>query len=127
MEHGIEIIAAVCLIVTGMSHVVRPRAWVDFFVALRERGEAGVLVVALLHVPLGVFIVAFHNRWSGIGAVVTVLGYAWLLKATLYFTFPQVGLMSLGRVSVERAHYFVIAGWLSIGLGALVAYSLLVG
>ena len=125
MERGIEIIAAICLIVTGASHGARPRAWVDFFIRLREQGEAGVLANALLHLPLAVLVIAFHNRWRGIPAVVTVLGYAWMLKATLYFTFPQVGLISLGRVSVDRAYYFVIAGWVLIGLGALVAYSLL--
>ena len=125
MERGIEIIAAVCLIVTGLSHVMRPRAWVEFFTFLRERGEAGVLAVALLHLPLAALVIAFHNRWAGIPAVVTVLGYAWMLKATLHFTFPRVGLMSLGRVSVERMHHFVVAGWALIGLGLLVAYSLL--
>jgi len=123
MERGIEIMTAVCLLVTGLSHVLRPRGWVDFFVMLRERREAGVIATGLLHLPLAVLIVAFHHRWTGVPAVVTVLGYAWLLKATLYLTFPRVGLMSLGRVSVKRSHEFVVAGWVLIGVGALVAYS----
>ena len=112
-----------------MSDPVRDR-WAAGEVALNAWSTLGGASAASVLAAAGfwgVFIVAFHNRWSGIPAVVTVLGYAWLLKAALYLTFPQVGLMSLGRVSVERAHYFVIAGCLSIGLGALVAYSLLFG
>ena len=43
MERAIQIFAIINFAVIGISHVVRPRVWVDFFVYLRERGEAGGL------------------------------------------------------------------------------------
>jgi hypothetical protein len=124
MERGIDILVKISLLVIGFSHVLQPRAWVEFFTMLREKGHAGVLAVAMLHLPIALLIVAFHPSWRGVPAIVTFLGYAWTLKATLYFTFPRVGLRSLGFVSVERAWHFVIGGWLLIGLGAVMSYSL---
>ena len=62
MERAVQIYAIINLTVIGISHVVRPRVWVDFFVFLRERGEAGVFAVALLNLIFGSIIVAFHNR-----------------------------------------------------------------
>lgn len=40
----------------------------------------------------------------------TVLGWANVLQGTLYFLFPAIGMKSTGRVRMERAHEFVIAG-----------------
>jgi hypothetical protein len=119
---SIEIAAIICMLVVGLSHVVQPRAWVDLFIDLRQRGQAGVMLVGLLHLPLAVLIVAFHNLWTGIPAVLTVLGYAWVLKATLYLARPRVGLIGLGLVSRERAHHFVYGGSVLIGLAVLLAY-----
>ena len=90
MEHALQIYAIINLTLIGMSHVVRPRAWVDFFVFLRERGEAGVFAVAILNLIFGSIIVAFHNVWSGIPLVLTVVGWTSVIKALLYFTFPAV-------------------------------------
>jgi hypothetical protein len=61
MERAVQIYAIVNFVVIGVSHVLRPRAWADFFVILRERGEAGVFAVALLNLVFGSIIVAFHT------------------------------------------------------------------
>src|SRR3954467_3715120 len=92
MEHAVQIYAIINLTVIGISHVVRPRVWVDFFVVLRDRGEAGVFAVALFKLIFGSIIVAFHNVWSGIPLVLTALGWANVIKALLYLTFPVIGL-----------------------------------
>lgn len=122
-ETAIERFTVLSYFVIGLSHILQPRAWVQFFLNLREKGEAGIFVVAFLHLPLGLLIVSFHNVWTGIPAVVTVVGWANVRKGTLYFLFPAIGMKSLGRVRMERAHEFVIAGAvLMIVLSALVAY-----
>lgn len=41
MERATEIYAAVQFLVIGLSHVLQPRVWVDFFTWLREKGHAG--------------------------------------------------------------------------------------
>ena len=122
MERAVQIYAIINLTVIGMSHVVRPRVWVDFFVFLRERGEAGVFAVALLNLIFGSIIVAFHNVWSGIPLVLTVLGWANVLKALLYLIFPALGLRRLQSLSHERANLVVVGGILFLLLAGVLGY-----
>ena len=122
MEHAVQIYAIINLTVIGMSHVVRPRVWVDFFAFLRERGQAGVFAVALLNLIFGSIIVAFHNVWSGIPLVLTVLGWANVVKALLYFMFPAIGLRRLQSLSHERANLVVVGGILFLLLAAVLGY-----
>ena len=116
MERAVEIYAIINLTVIGISHVVRPRVWVDFFVVLRERGEAGVFAVAFLNLIFGSIIVAFHNVWLGIPLALTVLGWANVVKALLYFAFPAFGLRKLQFLSHDRANLVVVGGILFLVL-----------
>jgi hypothetical protein len=122
MERAIQIYAIINFIVIGLSHALRPRAWVDFFVFLRERGEAGVFASAFLSLLFGSIIVAFHNVWSGIPLVLTLLGWAQVIKALINFVFPAVGLRKLQTISQERASVFVLPGILFLILAGLLGY-----
>src|SRR6187200_793049 len=122
MERAVQIYAIINFIVIGTSHVVRPRVWIDFFVFLRERGEAGVFAVALLNLVFGSIIVAFHNVWSGIPLVLTVLGWANVSKALIYFVFPAFGLRKLQYLSHERAKPVVGGGILFLLLAGVLGY-----
>jgi hypothetical protein len=122
MEHAVQIYAIINFTVIGISHVVRPRVWVDFFVVLRERGEAGVFAVALLNLIFGSIIVAFHNVWSGIPLVLTVVGWANVVKALIYFTFPAVGLRRFQYLSDERANLVVAGGIIFLLLAGVLGY-----
>ena len=66
MERAVEVYALVNFLVIGLSHLLRPRAWVAFFVLLRERGEAGVFASAFISLAFGSIVVAFHNVWTGL-------------------------------------------------------------
>jgi hypothetical protein len=122
MERAIQIYAIINFVAIGISHVLRPRAWVDFFVFLRERGEAGVFAAAFLSLMFGSIIVAFHNVWSGIPLVLTLLGWSQVVKALVYFAFPAFGLRKLQIPSYDRAGMFVIPGVLFLILAALLGY-----
>ena len=122
MERAVQIYAIVNLAIIGISHVARPRVWVDFFVFLRERGEAGVFAVALLNLIFGSIIVAFHNVWSGIPLVLTVWGWANVGKALLYFTFPAIGLRRLQALSHERANLVAASGILLLLVAGVLGY-----
>jgi hypothetical protein len=124
METQIEIAVVIAMVIVALSHILRPRAWVEFFKMLQAKGDAGVFVVALLHLPLGVFIVAFHNHWGGWPTVLTVIGWGWTLKGTLYLTFPRAGMFWLRRLSVHRSHEFVLAGCMLLILAGVVAVPL---
>ena len=122
MERAVQIYALINFAVIGISHVLRPRAWVDFFVMLRERGEAGVFATAFLSLVFGSIIVAFHNVWSGIPLLLTLVGWAQVIKALVYFAFPAFGLRKLQIPAPERANLFVIPGLLFLALAALLGY-----
>lgn len=125
MEIAVMRLAAVCFFVVGVSHIVRPRAWAQFFIKMRGRGEVGSFLNALLHFPLGVIIVSFHNVWTGLPVVLTVAGWGLVLKSFIYFVFPSHGLRVLGRVTPERSAGFVVAGVFSLALSGLLIFSLL--
>ena len=125
MERATEVFAAVFLLVIGLSHVAQPRAWVDFFVWLRGKGHAGVFVNGFLSLGFGSFIVAFHNVWNGLPVILTLLGWAQVLKGLLSFVAPQVALWGLARVSSERAWHFVVGGALALALSAALWYIVL--
>jgi hypothetical protein len=124
METAIERLAVLCLTIIGLSHIAQPRGWAEFFIYLRSKGVVGVFATAFIHLPLGALVVSFHNTWTGIPALLTVLGWCWVIKSTLYFVLPKVGLWSLARVNVEKSHHFVFAGVVLLVLAAIIAVPL---
>jgi len=122
MERATELFAAINCIVIGLSHLVQPRVWVDFFIRLRSMGRAGVFVNGFLSLWFGSIIVAFHNVWHGWAIVLTVLGWAQVLKGLLCFVAPQLNMSMLNRVSHERAWHFRVGGVVLAVVGALFAW-----
>ena len=125
MEQAVEMLATIHFFVMGLSHILQPQAWARFFVRLREMGDFGNFFNAFLTLGIGSLIVSFHNVWTGIPAVLTVLGWLYVAKGALYFFAPSVGLASIERVSPENARKFVVPGVFLVALSLLLAYSLL--
>ena len=123
LAHAGELFAVINFTVVGLSHIAQPRAWVQFFFHLRSLGTTGVFVNAMLSLLVGSIIVALHNDWSGVGAVVTFLGWAQVLKGTISLTIPSFGLRGLMRVSDDRAWEFQAAGAIFLLISAFVAWS----
>ena len=126
METAIEKLAIVSFFVIGLSHILQPRAWAQFFIEIREKGPSGSFINAFIHFPLGALILAFHNVWHGIPMILTLMGYGLVLKSVFYFVLPQRAIKSLGRVSLERSWEFVVAGVISLGISGLLLFSLIV-
>jgi hypothetical protein len=127
MGRSVEILAIILLGTIGFSHIVQPKAWVDFFILLRGKGEPGAFMEGFLNLPLAAFIVGFHNIWSGIPVVLTLVGWGLLIKSTIRFCAPKVGLRLMGRVSVERSWEFQVAGVGLVGLAGLIGYGVYAG
>lgn len=125
MEVAVTKLAIICFFITGVSHIVQPRVWAQFFIDMHAKGEVGSFHNALLHFPLGVVIVSFHNVWQGLPIVLTLIGWGLVLKSFIYFVFPRHGLRMLERVTMERAGGFVLAGIFSVALSGLLLFSLL--
>lgn len=125
METAVEKLVALNFFVFGLSHIFAPRAWVEFFIMLREKKEAGSLLNGFVHFPLGAFVVAFHNVWHGIPMIVTIIGWGLVIKSTLYFVCPRQGVRMLGIISLDRTWHFVVAGACSVVLSGVIFYPLM--
>ena len=122
MERAVEGFTAVCLLGVGLSHVVQPLAWVEFFVWLRGQGRPGVFLEGLLNLNIGALVVAFHNVWAGWPVVVTVLGWGLVVKGLVRLAAPGVGLRVYERITPERAWHFRAAGVFALALSAFSGY-----
>src|SRR5947209_6208663 len=122
MGRSVEIVAIILFGVIGLSHILQPKAWVEFFILLRGKGEAGAFADGFLNLPIGGVIVAFHSTWSGIPAVLTLVGWCLLIKSLIRFCAPKLALRVMARVSVERSWEFQVAGAGFVFLAGLVGY-----
>ena len=74
MKTGFEIFVALNFAVIGLSHLLQPQVWVDYFTWQRGKGKVGALVNGLHSLAFGSFIVAFHNIWHGLPMLLTIIG-----------------------------------------------------
>ena len=124
MERAVEVLAIIVFGITGLSHILQPRAWAEFFILVRDKGEAGAFVDGFLNLPLGGVIVGFHNTWSGIPLVLTLVGWALVIKSVIRFCAPKLGLRVMARVSLERSWEFQVAGAGLVALAGLLGYGM---
>jgi len=122
MGRSVEMLAVVLFGMIGLSHIVQPKAWVEFFILLRGKGEPGAFMEGFLNLPLAAFIVGFHNIWSGIPVVLTLVGWGLLIKSTIRFCAPKLGVKLMGRVSMERSWEFQVAGAGLVFLAVVIGY-----
>jgi hypothetical protein len=127
MERSVEVVAVILSGVMGLSHILQHKAWADFFILLRGKGAAGAFVDGFLNLAVAVVIIAFHNVWSGIPAVLTLVGWCLLIKSLIRFCAPKLALRMMSRVSVERSWEFQVAGAALMALGGLIGYGVYVG
>jgi len=122
-EHAAEVFTVINFGIIGLSHIVLPRVWVEFFVMLRERSYVGVFLNGMLSLMVGSIIVSLHNVWSGPAMLVTLIGWAQVIKGLVSLTIPSFGLNKMMRVSMERAYEFQVAGALFLVFCAVIVYS----
>ena len=127
MERALEVFAVVQLTVIGLSHIVFHRAWAEFFVWLTSRGRAGAFANGFMSLALGSMVVAFHQVWSGLPMVLTIVGVLSLVKAAHCFLLPDLALRSMGRVKPERSREFIGAGVVALGIAAVTAVAVVRG
>ena len=110
MEQATQVLAAASLLVIGLSHLLQPKAWVTYFQALAAQGTPGAFADGFLCLSFGAIIVGFHNVWHGPALVLTLLGWAQVLKGLGRFVAPQFALRVMARASIERAWFFQVGG-----------------
>lgn len=124
LARAVELYAAIHFAVIGLSHVLQPKAWVNFFLLLRAHGITGAFANGFLSLMFGSIIVAFHNIWEGGAVVLTLLGWAQIVKALVAFTAPEFSLRGMNRVSPDRLWEFQVAGVVFLAVAGWLAFRL---
>jgi hypothetical protein len=121
MEIAIERMTGIMLFVVALSHLLQPAGWTEYFAQLRAKGAPGGFINGMMSLALGALIVGFHgDQWSGWPAIVTVIGWAQVVKGMLHMSFPAYSLKSMELVRAEKSYRFVIAGAVMLPLAALI-------
>jgi len=125
IQRAVESFASLAFLAIGLSHLLQPHAWVDVFVRLRDQGRAGAFAEGYLSLVFGAFIVSFHNVWSGLPMVLTLIGWAQVLKGLSRLVAPGLGLRIYRRVDHEGAGRFRAGGVFALGIAAFLGYLVL--
>jgi uncharacterized protein YjeT (DUF2065 family) len=124
MENAVERMTGLLFLVIGLSHLLRPREWWQFFALLRSKGASGAFINGMMSLWLGAIIVGFHGTiWSGWPAVVTFIGWGQLVKGTLHVCFPSYSLRSMGMITEERSGKFALAGGVMIPVALMILFT----
>ena len=127
MERAVEWYALVTCVVVGLSHILQPRAWAEAFAALHRLGRPGAFATGGLNLAHGAVFVAAHPVWSGPAAVLTLLGWALVLKGAVNFLAPGLALRGMARAGAFRAHQFAAGGLVLLALAGTLGYALWAG
>jgi hypothetical protein len=121
VERAVQVFAAVSFLVIGAAHVARPGAWIEFFAKLRALGRAGAYAEGFLCLSFGAIIVSFHHVWTWPAVLLTVIGWAQVVKSCVRFLAPEASLRLYAKVDPGRAWQFRVAGLAGIAISVFLA------
>ena len=127
MEKAIAIMAIINFVIMGLSHLFQHQAWKEFFLLLASKGRAGAFANGFLTLVMGSLIVSFHNVWSGLPVVLTLLGWAYLVKSTVIFLHPEWNVRSMAAVEHAPVMKFRVAGFCLLSIAAVLAICIVTG
>lgn len=106
---AVQMFMLISCVLMGVSHIVQPTMWVDFFGRLVERGSFGLVINQFINSGIGALIVTLHQVWSGPAIVLTLYGWALTVKAVIGLWAPQLGMRSM-KLSRHGDNAFRVAG-----------------
>lgn len=114
----VQFVFFIACVPMGLSHIVRPALWIDFFARLHAQGTSG-LVLKVLAVELwpALIVVGLHQVWSGPGIVLTLYGWAQFAKVWLALFVPEVGMRSMAMAQTKGERGFVLGGVMLMAVG----------
>lgn len=95
MAESIAMFASINFTVIGLSHIFQVRGWRDFFQQLHSMGRAGAFANGMITLLMGSLIVSFHNIWTGVPILLTLIGWCYILKSAIVLLNPDWGLRSM--------------------------------
>jgi hypothetical protein len=115
----VQLVMMVSGVLFGLSHILRPQMWVDYFVALHAEGERALVTRTFsLELWPALLIVTLHPVLDGAAAILTIYGWAQALKVVIAMLFPAVSLRGLA-LAKRGPRAFVGGGFMLIGIGVV--------
>ena len=114
----VQFVMFIACVPMGLSHIVRPALWVDFFTRLHGLGTAG-LVGKVLAIELwpALIVVSLHQVWWGPGIVLTIYGWAQFAKVWLALLVPEIGMRSMAMAPEKGERGFIAGGVMLMAVG----------
>ena len=122
MRDPVALFAALVFVVIGLSHLLQPLAWVEFFAAVRAQGRAGIFLEGFVHLLFGATLVAFGDLRPDLSAAPAIVGALLVVKAAVRFLAPDHVLRAYARLTPAHAGAFRVGGGFALALGGLFAY-----
>ncbi len=124
-QSAVQLMMAIGCLMIGVSHVLQPRVWQDYFARIHAHGAAGVLKRTMIwELWPALILVTLHQVWTGPGIVLTLYGWLLLIKCAVSLWAPQAGLRSMAMAQRGPAT-FVAGGAALIVVGLASAGALL--
>jgi hypothetical protein len=114
---GVQTVMLMSCVLMGLSHLVQPQLWVDFFAVLRGLGRPGLVANSFINSTSGIVIVSLHQVWSGPAVLLTLFGWMLLTKSAVSLLLPDIGMRSLNLSRVGSGAFR------AAGIGLLVVGS----
>ena len=126
-QSAVQLMMGIGCTLMGLSHILQPNMWKDYFATLHKQGFVGVLTRTMTwDLWSALLVVTLHQVWHGPGVVLTIFGWLLLAKCALSLLAPRMGLRLL-RMSERGPMAFVWAGGLLTCVGFLSGAALLWG
>jgi len=122
MELAIEFAVGVSYLVIGLSCFLHTQVWLEWMESIRKKGRQKSIVLGMVGLMLSSFIVGFHPVWSGLPALVTILGVMGMLEGSLYLLFPNALLSVVRFFAPARASLFRGISLVIVLLSILILY-----
>jgi len=122
---SVELFTAINFFIIGLSHLLQPKIWVEFFTFLHAKKHFGNILNALIALSMGSLVLSFHFLWQWPKVLITVYGLIQVTKGLIYLLIPSIGIASIGKVTMDKAYKFRWAGGVLFLISIAIIYGLL--
>lgn len=120
MAESIAVFVSINFTIIGLSHICQVQGWRDFFQQLHSMGRPGAFANGMITLLMGSLIVSFHNVWTGVPVILTLIGWGYILKSTAIFLYPEWNLRSMQSVETSSPTKLRIAGVVLLGIAVTI-------
>ncbi|HVW21809.1 MAG TPA: hypothetical protein VHC86_11390 [Opitutaceae bacterium] len=126
-EHAIQIFGFINLLIIGLSMLLRPIFWSNFFAWLARQGEAGGLAYGCICLSFGSLVVAFHRVWHGLLVLYTLAGWVDVVLGIVCLLLPATALRLVSWAATDRPIVCRGCGLICLIVAVVIAAALISG